>query len=233
MCVVAIALDCHPRWKLVLAGNRDEFHDRAALPLGRWSDAPAVIAGRDLQAGGGWLGVSDAGRLAVVTNIRNPAGADPAKLSRGALVGDWLAHGQMPDLAALPDYNPFNLLLHDGGQTILLSNLPEPQREPLSPGIHGLSNGHPGEPWPRKSSMEAALAEWIAADAIPESLFALLRDERILDDGGIPIFIKAPVYGTRCSTVVLVDHEGEGRIIERRFHPDGSDAGECAFAFRW
>ncbi|MFN3749303.1 MAG: NRDE family protein [Sphingorhabdus sp.] len=233
MCVVALALDCHPRWKLVLAGNRDEFHDRAALPLGRWSDQPDVIAGRDLQAGGGWLGVSDEGRLAVVTNIRNPDGPDPAKLSRGALVGDWLAKADMPDLSALPEYNPFNLLLHDGGQTILLSNLPEPQRQPLAAGVHGLSNGHPGEPWPRKSSMETALAEWIAADATPEKLFALLRDERILDDGGIPIFIRAPVYGTRCSTVVLVDREGRGSISERRFHPDGSEAGETRIDFRW
>lgn len=233
MCVVAIALDCHPRWKLVLAGNRDEFHARAADPLGRWVDARHVIAGRDRQAGGGWLGVSEQGRLAVVTNIRSAEGIDPAKASRGALVGDWLASGDAPELAALPGFNPFNLLLSGPDGTMLLSNLPEPQRQPLAPGIHGLSNGHPGEPWPRKTSMEAALSGWINRDGAPDELFLLLRDESLLDDGGVPIFIKAPVYGTRCSTVVLVDHEGQGLIAERRFHPDGSDAGETRIDFRW
>jgi uncharacterized protein with NRDE domain len=233
MCVVAIALDCHPRWKLVLAGNRDEFHAREADPLGRWEEAPHVLAGRDLQAGGGWLGVSEEGRLAVVTNIRNPDGPDPTKASRGALVGDWLIEGKAPDLDALPGFNPFNLLLSGPEGTELLSNLPEPQRLPLSAGIHGLSNGHPGEPWPRKTSMEVALSGWIDRDAAPEMLFTLLRDESLLDDGGVPIFIKAPVYGTRCSTVVLVDIQGQGSITERRFHPDGSDAGEMRIDFRW
>jgi uncharacterized protein with NRDE domain len=233
MCVVALALDCHPRWKLVLAGNRDEFHDRAADPLGRWAEAPHVIAGRDRQAGGGWLGVSEAGLLAVVTNIRTPDGPDPAKASRGALVGDWLTKGRAPELDRMADFNAFNLLLLGPGRASLLSNLPAPQCQPLSPGIHGLSNGHPGEVWPRKSSMEAALSAWIAADDAPDRLFALLRDERLLDEGGAPIFIRAPVYGTRCSTLVLVDREGAGSITERRFHPDGSDAGETAIAFDW
>lgn len=233
MCVVAVALDCHPRWKLVLAGNRDEFHARVADPLDRWADAPHVIAGRDRQAGGGWLGVSEAGRLAVVTNIRNPDGPDPAKASRGALVGDWLISGQAPDLASLSGFNPFNLLISGSDATVLLSNLPEPQRQLLGPGIHGLSNGHPGEPWPRRSTAEAALAQWVERDGQAEELFALLRDEKLLDDGGVPIFINGPVYGTRCSTVVLVDRDGRGSIIERRFEPDGNDAGETSVDFSW
>lgn len=233
MCVVAVALDCHSRWKLVLAGNRDEFHARAADPLARWAEAPHVIAGRDRQAGGGWLGVSEAGRLAVVTNIRNPDGPDPAKASRGALVGDWLMAARKPVLSALSGFNPFNLLLVGPDGAELLSNLPVPQRQPLASGIHGLSNGHPGEPWPRRSTAEAALASWMAGNAGPEDLFGLLRDESLLDDGGVPIFIRAPDYGTRCSTVVLVDHDGKGSIAERRFHPDGSNAGETRIDFRW
>lgn len=233
MCVVALALDCHPRWKLVLAGNRDEYHERPADPLGRWIEVPHVIAGRDRQAGGGWLGVSDSGRLAVVTNIRNSEGPDSTKASRGALVGDWLASGTMPALAVLDGFNPFNLLAYGSDGCELISNLPQPQRRILGPGIHGLSNGHPGEPWPRRSTAESALADWINRDGLEEDLFSMLRNERLLDDGGVPIFIKAPVYGTRCSTVVLVDHQGIGRIAERRFHPDGSDAGEIAFSFRW
>jgi len=233
MCVVALALDCHPRWRLVLAGNRDEFHARAAAPLGRWEEAPHILAGRDLQAGGGWLGVSEQGRLAVVTNIRDPGGPDPAKASRGALVGGWLADGIAPDPAGLAGYNPFNLLLHGPQGTQLLSNRPEPQAEALLPGIHGLSNGHPGEPWPRRSAAEAALASWIAADEGEDALFAMLRDEHLLDDMGTPIFINAPVYGTRCSTVVLVDQEGRGTISERRFDPDGRERGTTRLGFIW
>lgn len=232
MCVVALALERHPRWKLVLAGNRDEYHERPADPLGRWAEAPHVIAGRDRQAGGSWLGVSDEGRLAVVTNIRNPEGPDSTKASRGALVGDWLASGGEPELAALGGYNPFNLLLYGPNGCVLLSNLPQPQRQNLGEGIHGLSNGHPGEPWPRRSTAETALANWIGRDGTEEELFRMLRDESLLDDGGVPIFIKAPIYGTRCSTVVLVDRQGKGQIAERRFDPDGSDAGEAVFAFR-
>ncbi len=158
---------------------------------------------------------------------------DPAKASRGALVGDWLASGKAPEMDALPGFNPFNLLLTGPDGAMLLSNLPEPQRVPLGPGIHGLSNGHPGEPWPRKTSMETALSGWIDRGASLEELFTLLRDETLLDDGGVPIFIKAPIYGTRCSTVVLVDHQGQGSITERRFQPDGSDAGEVRIDFRW
>lgn len=233
MCVVALALDCHPRWRLVLAGNRDELHARAAAPLGRWEETPHIMAGRDLQAGGGWLGVSEQGRLAVVTNIRDPDGPDPAKASRGALVGDWLAGGKAPLAARMPAYNPFNLLLHGTDGTLLLSNRPEPQVEHLLPGIHGLSNGHPGEPWPRRTVAEAALANWMVADESEEALFAMLRDERLLDDMGAPIFINAPVYGTRCSTVILVDHEGRGRITERRFAPNGLESGTTSLKFCW
>jgi uncharacterized protein with NRDE domain len=233
MCVVALALDCHPRWRLVLAGNRDEYHERASAPLAHWGDAANVIAGRDLVAGGSWLGVSNNGRLAVVTNIRHPQGPDPAKASRGVLVGEWLAEGRAPELAALPGYNPFNLLLIGAGAARLFSNLPAPQEQRLRPGIHGLSNGKPGENWPRRAAAEAALAAWVERDGVPDALFAMLRNERLLDDGGLPIFIKATVYGTRCSTVVLIDHEGRGMISERRFTADGHEDGTVAIEFDW
>ncbi len=94
MCVVAVAIDAHPRWRLVVAGNRDEYHARASAPLARWDEVSGIIAGRDLVSGGSWMGVSEAGRFAVVTNIRDADGPDPAKLSRGALVADWLAEGR-------------------------------------------------------------------------------------------------------------------------------------------
>lgn len=233
MCVVAFAFDTHPRWQLVLAGNRDEFHARAADPLAHWADARHVIAGRDRQAGGGWLGVSTEGRIAVVTNIRAPAAIDANKKSRGALVGDWLAQGRAPPIGELAAYNPFNLMLSDRAGARILSNLPTAQQTLLDPGVHGLSNGHPGEAWPRRDAMVGALADWLRDEADRDALFSLLRDESLLDDGGIPIFVRGPVYGTRCSTVLLVDRAGRGWIGERRFAADGRCTGDAELGFQW
>ncbi len=192
-----------------------------------------MIAGRDVQAGGSWLGVSEQGRLTVVTNIRSAEKADALKLSRGALVRDWLTDAKVPPVDALAGYNPFNLLLVDRTDAVLCFNRPAPQRISLDKGIHGLSNGHHGEPWPRRMAVETALERWIGVDDNPESLFALLRDERVTDDQGLPIFIRGEAYGTRCSTVVLVDHDGRGQIIEHRFDASGSDTGRTDVAFRW
>ena len=161
MCVVALALDCHPRWRLVLAANRDEFHARETAPLARWNDAPQVIAGRDLQAGGSWLGVSNDGRLAVLTNIRTGTLPDPAKASRGALVADWLVAGVAPEDDALSGYNPCNLLLVGAEDAALYANHPVSSRTPLDRGLHSLSNGHASEPWPRRRAAEGALSLWL------------------------------------------------------------------------
>jgi uncharacterized protein with NRDE domain len=232
MCVVALAVDCHPRWRLLLAANRDEFHSRDAAPLAHWDDVPHVIAGRDLVAGGSWLGVSEAGRLAVLTNIRDADGPDPKKLSRGALVADWLANGRLPHDTSR--YNGFSLILADGQQAVRISNRPLPEQVRLTPGIHGLSNGLPHEPWRRRDQLESVLGEWIAAGREePDELLALLADEALLDSDGHSIFIRDSIYGTRCSTVIAVDHQGHGHIIERRFGPDGVVAGEHEEAFIW
>lgn len=233
MCVVALALDRHPRWKIVLAGNRDELHARPSQPIHRWKEAGHVIAGRDIQAGGSWLGVSEQGRMAVVTNIRNEEGPDLAKFSRGSLVRDWLVDGIAPERTTFSSYNPFNLLLLGGRETLLHSNRPEAQSHSIDAGIHGLSNGHPGESWPRRDRMISALAQWIELGGDEADLFKLLADEQILDDGGHPIFIRGPVYGTRCSTAILVDHHGQGTIAERRFDPDALQLGATRMEFDW
>lgn len=233
MCVVALALDCHPHWRLVLAANRDEFHARDTAPLARWNDAPQVIAGRDLQAGGSWLGVSDEGRLAALTNIRTGILPDADKASRGALVADWLEAGVAPDVAMLPGYNPCNLLLIGAEGAALYANHPEPSCTPLGSGLHSLSNGHAGEPWPRRRAAEEALGRWLQSGDSPVVLFAMLRDESLLDDEGEPVFINAPVYGTRCSTVIAVDRAGQGWIAERRFDAFGAQTGESSFDFCW
>jgi uncharacterized protein with NRDE domain len=232
MCVVALAISAHPNWRLVVAGNRDEYHARESAPLARWNDGSGIIAGRDLVSGGSWMGVSDGGRFAVVTNIRDVDGPKPDKLSRGALVSDWLADATLPN--DLDRFNPFNLIVTNGNGAEYLSNRPTALRQPIAPGIHGLSNAIPDEHWPRKDRLIAELAGWLQRDAYdPELLFDILRDEAIPDRDAHPVFIKNPVYGTRCSTVIVVDHAGNGQITERCFDPSGTVTSENHSEFCW
>jgi uncharacterized protein with NRDE domain len=235
MCVVAIALDDHPRWRLVLAGNRDEFHARPSAPLARWDGTDShIIGGRDLQSGGTWLGVSEAGRLAVVTNIRTGLPPDPDKTSRGAVVADCL-HGKT-SFDNLGQYNPFSLFALDGNTGWFVANRPQPLVRKLESGVHSLSNGLPDQIWPRRECLHFAMSQWLQAEDFQlQKLLDLLSDEAPLSDeaGQSPIFIRNEHYGTRCSTVVAVDRLGQGTIIERRFGPDGSPLGETQLTFNW
>jgi uncharacterized protein with NRDE domain len=232
MCVVALALDCHPHWRLLLSGNRDEYHARASAPLARWGDAPHVLGGRDLVSGGGWLGVSEEGRMAVVTNIRSLDGPDPNKASRGALVSDWLLAGVLPPKEMLDGYNGFSLIAAGGREAGLLANRPAATHAQLGQGVHSLSNGVPGDAWPRRERLSDALSVWLSGKADdPATLFTLLRPEGEANQA--PMFINAPVYGTRCSTVIAVDHVGHGWISERRFDQGGGMSGETTLDFRW
>ena len=242
MCVLAFACGANPRWPLVLIGNRDELHARPSAQLARWDESPHVIAGRDIEAGGSWLGVSDQGRLAVVTNRRNPQGPAAGKASRGALVADWLtASGRYadPGEADLADFNPFNLIATDARGAHFLTNRPEPVVGALGPGIYGLSNGALDEAWPKTDRIKLLLADWLeACNGTVEPLLDALRADagRVagpeeVPDG--PLFILNRAYGTRCSTVVLVDAEGNGSITERRYDADGGATGETAVGFEW
>lgn len=249
MCVAAFAWQAHPKWLIVAIGNRDEFHERPAAPLGAWDEG--ILAGRDLKSGGTWLGVSQPGRFALVTNLRGYGTAAPDRASRGALVTDLLAgQGRYSDplTAPLQDFNPFNLILADCAQAHFLSNRPEDIRTHLAHGIYGLSNGTLDEPWPKTLQLKGALSDWInrtSDDFAP--LFAALRNEHLADVGvpprepsdvpreapETPVFIRDAVYGTRCSTVVAVDRKGRGTITERRFSPSGESTGETTLAFEW
>lgn len=232
MCVAAAAFRAHPRWRLVVIGNRDEFHERPAAPMARWENG--VIAGRDCQAGGTWLGAAENGRFALVTNLRADGYPQAHLASRGALVTDWLA-GREP--AAPETMNPFNLFMADAQAAWHLTNHPAPRRLPLGPGIHGLSNGAHDEPWAKTRALEAALAGWLAAGGEdPAPLLAALRDETELPGDGpegrfSSVFIRNALYGTRCSTVLLVAAGGAARMIERRFDADGGVTGETEVAF--
>lgn len=238
MCVAALAWAAHPRWRLVVAANRDEFHSRPTAPLARWDNG--VIAGRDLEAGGTWLGVNNTGRFALVTNFRLPGYPKPGLASRGGLVVDWLLGQPDPDGAAM---NPFHLLRVGPDGTNHVTNQPAPTASSLEPGLHGVSNGQFDQPWLKTQRLTGALGQWLEADtANPDALFAALADETPLppeadsegpDTPFSPVFIRNAAYGTRCSTVVLVAPDGGGTIIERCFSPDGQATGETVLAFAW
>ena len=251
MCVLAFAWRAHPRWLLVAAGNRDELHARPTRALARWDHPDHLLAGRDLQSGGTWLGVSEQGRFAVVTNLRGYGEPEPGRASRGALVTDLLAGSGRyadPDAAELSDFNPFNAIMADRGRARFLSNRPEAVRASLAPGIYGLSNGALDEPWPKTMWLKARLLDWVVnVDSRPETLLDDLREERVPDIGIPPripsdvpqeprlssVFIRDPVFGTRCSTVVTIDGRGQGIITERRYYASGENAGETSLGFSW
>ncbi len=228
MCVVALAHRVHADWPLILIGNRDEFHARPAAPLAGWDDGSGIIAGRDLQAGGTWLGVhKPSGRTVVVTNVRG-AMPDPAKESRGALVSDLLrGEGRFADPTAddLPRFNAFNLFAVGDGEARLLTNRPVPLVMPLEPGIHALANEPVDAPCPRAERLRAALA--VDTRAAPEALLDTLMAE---DDPAL--FLRGDVYGTRASTFVAVSPDREVKMIERRYEKGGRPAGTTALDFR-
>lgn len=251
MCVLAFGWRPHPRWLLVMAGNRDELHARPTAPLARWQEPDDLIAGRDLQSGGTWAGVTERGRFAVVTNLRGYGAPDPERASRGVLVSDQLTgEGRYadPDPVAVNDFNPFSLIVADRARALFLSNRPDPIRSALAPGLYGLSNGALDEPWPKTLRIKEQLLDWIVGGADePCQLLSGLAEDR-LPDAGLPprdasdmpqeptlspIFIRNPVYGTRCSTVVAIDVEGRGEIVERRYDAAGEPSGETALRFSW
>ena len=247
MCLVALAWNAHPRWRLLLAGNRDEFHGRPTAALAAWAEVPGVLAGRDLQSGGTWAGVDQQGRMAVVTNVRDPAIQVPGAPSRGHLAAGFLGSPDGADhraaglLTAAEGFAPFNLVLADAVACEYVSNYPIPRRIALAPGLHAVSNGDLDEPWPKTMALKERLAAWVASgedDVAP--LWHALSDETRAPDTRLPdtgvgrdlermlssAFIRDARYGTRASTLIAIDHGGHGWISERRFGPEGVFEGE-------
>ena len=247
MCVVAIAWRARENHQLVVAGNRDELHARASAPLHRWDDGSGLIGGKDLVSGGMWMGVAEGlGVFGVVTNRRSDRPMDPEARSRGLLLADVLSgsplFGESENLEA---YNPVNLGLVDRSRAEVATNEPSLRRRaaagPSGPvGVFGLSNGDIDQPSPRVDALTGRLEAWLDGPGDEETLFEALRDETpTVDDpseapfGAQPLFMRHPIYGTRCSTVIIVDDDGHGRAIERSFDAEGRMTGEVALAFRW
>jgi uncharacterized protein with NRDE domain len=250
MCLIAFAWHAHPRWRLVLVGNRDEFHARPTAALAPWDEAPDIVAGRDLEAGGTWAGVAPHGRVSVITNVRDMT-ADHSGLSRGLLVADYLGSNvparthAIELMSSAKGYRPFNLLTFDHDDAYYLGNHPQARAQRVEAGVHGLSNADFNAPWPKTRALVDHLTAWVEAgkDGDIDSLFDLLADrgtwpDDVLPDTGIGIererllssaFIVGETYGTRASTVVLVDHDDRTIIAERRFGPHGVLRGETRY----
>jgi uncharacterized protein with NRDE domain len=249
MCLAIVALDAHPRYPIVVAANRDEFHARATAAATWWDEG--WLAGRDLQAGGTWLGVTRRGRIAFLTNIRDPARHDPAAPSRGSLVTRVLADTAAPAdalagaIAEGSAHNGFNLLVVERGDAHWGSNRGTVPRA-LEPGVHGLSNALLDTAWPKVARTKEAVAQWCAsAVEDPEALLAPLADRTIAPDEALPStgvtlewerllsapFIVSERYGTRSSTVVAIDREGHALFVERSFDASGATTGEVRESF--
>lgn len=249
MCLIVFAWQRHPRYRLILAGNRDEAHRRPAEPMHWWPDAPQLLAGRDLQAGGTWLAIGRNGRFATVTNYREAVHAKPRPKSRGELVTAFVNGRETPAAfsagIAADRYAGFSLLSSDGERFHYTSNRDHDDRD-LDPGIHGLSNATLDTPWPKLKRCRAGLERLVDDDrATPTTLFELLGDTRPapvaeIDDGELPFemaravsapFIRTEGYGTRCTTALLVDYDGNALVAERRFDERGRKSGESEFRF--
>lgn len=250
MCLLVLAWNSDPRYRLIVAANRDEFHDRPAAPLDWWPDAPDVLAGRDLRGAGTWMGVSRSGRFGVVTNFRELERAPADAPSRGRLVTGFLTATSSPReyLEQLgPEasrYAGFNLLVGGAGELHYFCNRNGAEPRPLAAGIYGLSNHWLDSPWPKLLLTRARLSRLVGSDAIEaSSLFELLADRTPADldetpDTGLPPdweralsapFVVHERYGTRCSTVLLAEHSGRTTMFERRFDPLGRVVGAASF----
>lgn len=250
MCLVLLALDLHPDYRLIVAANRDEFYDRPTVPADFWFDAPSVLAGRDLQAGGTWLGVTRGRRFAAVTNFRQGTREPAASRSRGLLISDFLT-GETSGLEYMERvqrdaglYNGFNLIAGDSSDLFYYSNR-EGEVRRLPSGVYGLSNHLLDTPWPKVAATKTAFGAILGdggAD-LAENLFRLLsnrdraRDDELPSTGVGPewerllssAFIVSPDYGTRSSTVVLMSRTGSTTLIERSFGRGGRPESEVRF----
>ncbi|MRX06344.1 hypothetical protein GJ697_00680 [Pseudoduganella sp. FT25W] len=247
MCLIVFAWQVVPAVPLIAAANRDEYYQRATAPAAPWPEHPQIYAGRDLQAGGSWMGITHpAGdgapsRFAAITNIRAPSEHKDDAPSRGHLVADYLAGNMTPQeyvaqiRATADQYNGFNLVLGDRDTLIWYSNKgdSDPRNgQPLAPGVYGLSNALLDAPWPKVLKTKAQFASLLCLGAPEEAFFEMLSDttpasDQRLPETGVPlelervlsaVRIESPGYGTRTSTVVKLYTDAPATLHEMLIH---------------
>lgn len=240
MCLILFAYRYHSRYPLIVAANRDEYYERPSAPAAFWNKFPHLLAGRDLQAGGTWLGVTKSGRIAAVTNFRDPLSHKLNALSRGLLLTDYLCGDEGPEefirriWPTVGRYNDFSSIMGDLFHLYYFSNRDAFMRQ-IEPGIHGLSNHLLDTPWPKVERGKEMLDTLLSEEEHPsvEAIFDILADKTPPDDSLLPytgvglererllstLFIESPDYGTRSSVVIFIDRDNIIRFTERTFEP--------------
>ena len=252
MCLILFALADHPKYKLIVAANRDEFYARQTAVAGYWPDHPWILGGRDLEAGGTWMGMTRQGKIAMITNYRDPLHIDPNAPSRGNLVSDYLIDSVRPYdylksiQSRAKEYNGFNLLVGDVGELFYFSNYQDGIQK-IQPGLHGLSNHLLETPWPKITRGKEKFKFLLRQEEITsQALLDVLYDDRQAADDQLPdtgvgtererslssMFIKTGNYGTRCSTVVLVSGQNEVIFEERDYDLSTYDFTTQTFHFK-
>ncbi len=254
MCLALISIESHPLYRLILIGNRDEYYNRPTAPAAFWSEFPELLAGKDLLAGGTWFGITKKGRIALITNYRNPALFRSNAPSRGRLALDALLSSQKPmdHLNGIAQtagkYNGFNLFVGENNEFCWHSNMAGSPRL-LTSGIYGLSNHLLDTPWPKVKQSKKALRKLLEEKDHPlsEDFFSILLDRSIPDDRELPdtgvslekerllssVFISSADYGTRCSSVLLVDFHNQVTFWERTYKNGQDSPSTVKFQFRF
>jgi uncharacterized protein with NRDE domain len=240
MCLILFSYQNHPDYPLVIAANRDEFYQRPTQAAHFWPETPQLLAGKDLQAGGSWMGVTTDGRFAAVTNYRDPGQEAIYPQSRGSLVKDFLtgelnAEEYLLTIDKIHDaFAGFNLLLGTTSELFFYSNQSR-KTQKLAPGVYGLSNGHLDEPWPKVSQGKKQLDRILQREFTTDEVIKLLNDRTLAEDTALPNtgvdvgmekilsakFIQVPGYGTRSSTVITVDDKQQLSFTEESYDDIG------------
>ena len=255
MCLLLVAHDCCDGYKLIIAANRDEYHERPTSPAAAWPDDDRIIGGRDERSSGTWLAVDRTGRLATITNVPLSNKKNNSPRSRGLIVNDFLKSKQSAreyaeSLSnARSSYEGFNTLVRDSTELVWYSNsYSDSKAEVLPKGIYTLSNASLDTRWPKterlRSSCQVVFDNY--PNTIQESLFDILRDKKHLSGSSTSeeevllrdekpyssIFIQGDIYGTRCSTVITIDEYDKITFNERRYNARGEVCGQSKFKFK-
>ncbi len=238
MCLISIAYQCHPKYKLILLANRDEFYQRPTKEAHWWEEDNSVFGGKDLQAGGSWLSVSKKGKIGAITNYRMPSRVIKNKTSRGQILGDYMLsdHEEKNYIdkisSSAENYEGYNLLFGSQDKLYHYSNINQ-KLTTINPGIHALSNHLLNTPWPKVEKAKKVMDELIESGNVfdVDTAFTLFSDKQIAPDDQLPytgiglnyerylssIFIDIPQYGTRATTLLLIDNKNQVFFEEREY----------------